>query len=205
MLSSDCEWLETGRVKRAGGEVKGRRRERERKDEWEWRWGERGDGAAALRALGWQTGSRVYYAYEWGGGDTLSPSVCPHLSHTYWCPSGQSEVPAPYLGVDVSARFFWQQRRSAQLAEHRKRYRGAGWAAGVLIWQWDMGVGGGAYFIFFWKHSFPIQLLFSSIGGELLAAAFWEKKKNLENLKTFRNLRGKKKGGGLEGQGSSVF
>lgn len=89
-------------------EVKGRRerreRERERKDEWEWRWRERGNRVSALRALGWQTGSWVYYVYEWGGGDTLSLSISTSFIHPTFgvSPSGQSEVAAPYLEVDVS-------------------------------------------------------------------------------------------------------
>lgn len=72
-----------------------------------WMRGERGNRVSALRALGWQTGSRVYYAYEWGGGDS---SPCVSLS-------GQSKAAAPYLEVDVSLCFFWQRCWTAQLAK----------------------------------------------------------------------------------------
>lgn len=98
---------------------RGKGKEREKKDEWEWRWCKRGNRGSALRALGWQTGSWVYYAYEWGGGDTLSLSISTSFIHPPLSVSfaGQSEVAAPYLEVDVSLCFFWQTTQATQLAK----------------------------------------------------------------------------------------
>lgn len=51
---------------------------------------------------------------------TLSPPVYLHLLHTPPLSvslSGQSEVEAPYLEVDVSLCFFWQRFQAAQLAK----------------------------------------------------------------------------------------
>ena len=42
--------------------------------------------------------------------------------------SGQSEAAAPYLEVDVSPCFFWQQSRAAQLAERRVVQRHGEWS-----------------------------------------------------------------------------
>lgn len=110
VLSSDSEWLETGRAERHEDE------ERERKDEWELRWRqrERGNRVSALRALGWKTGSWVYYVYEWEGGDTLSLCPSPPLWYTALPRPGVSvlsscEAGAPYIDVDVGLCFFWQR------------------------------------------------------------------------------------------------
>lgn len=90
------------------------RRERERMNESYAEGREKGNRVSALRALGWQTGSWVYYAYEWEGGDTLSLCPSPPLWYTPLPRPGVSvlgscEAVAPYIDVDVSLCFFWQR------------------------------------------------------------------------------------------------
>lgn len=90
------------------------RRERERMNESYAEGREKGNRVSALRALGWQTGSWVYYVYEWEGGDTLSLCPSPPLWYTPLPRPGVSvlgscEAVAPYIDVDVSLCFFWQR------------------------------------------------------------------------------------------------
>lgn len=90
------------------------RRERERMNESYAEGREKGNRVSALRALGWQTGSGVYYVYEWEGGDTLSLCPSPPLWYTPFPRPGVSvlgscEAVAPYIDVDVSLCFFWQR------------------------------------------------------------------------------------------------
>lgn len=89
-------------------------RERERMNESYAEGREKGNRVSALRALGWQTGSWVYYVYEWEGGDTLSLCPSPPLWYTPLPRPGVSvlgscEAVAPYIDVDVSLCFFWQR------------------------------------------------------------------------------------------------
>lgn len=91
-----------------------RRGERERMNESYAEGREKGNRVSALRALGWQTGSWVYYVYEWEGGDTLSLCPSPPLWYTPLPRPGVSvlgscEAVAPYIDVDVSLCFFWQR------------------------------------------------------------------------------------------------
>lgn len=77
-------------------------------------------GVCALRALSSQTGSWVYYACEWGGGDTYTPP--PHLH----LPGG---VSLSGCGRWRKLVLFWPRSQAAQLA-----LAGRGRGQGRLTW-----------------------------------------------------------------------